>query len=187
MFYASSRRTESNPRTIAAIRAQRLREQERQRSAPTKRQALTTTKQLNVAKPIPAMPMPAAKPLILPDFGIADKVNRKCQQFLQAISKNAPAPVAKVYRPDFQKILLRICRVFRIVPHDITSQSRRADLILPRQAIYYWACRLTVLAYQAIGDRVGKRDHSTVIYGVDAYRKKRAKMGRNLREARRRS
>lgn len=186
MFYASSRRTDSNPRTAAAIRAQRLREQEaRHQSGTAKPSPRIEVKPVAVVKPEPVLsvPKPVADPVA--DFVVAQNVRRKWRQFLQAVSSEALPVEIGVYRADFQTIVSRICRVFGVTPRDVVSASCRHDLILPRQAIYYWAYRLTPLSCQGIGAKLGNRDHSTVLYGVRTYRKKRARKGRHLRAGRR--
>lgn len=186
MFYASSRRTESNPRTAAAIRAQRLREQEaRQQSGMAPTSTRIEVKPVAVVMPAPVSPV--SKPVAPPvsNFVVAQNVRRKWRQFLQAVSSEALPVEIGVYRADFQTIVSRICRVFGVTPRDVVSASCRHDLIMPRQAIYYWAYRLTPLSCQGIGAKLGNRDHSTVLYGVKTYRKKRARMGRHLRAGRR--
>ncbi len=186
MFYASSRRTESNPRTAAAIRAQRLREQEaRQQSGTAKPSPRIEVKPVSVVKPAPALPVRKPVSAPIPDFVVAQNVRRKWRQFLQAVSSEALPVEVGVYRADFQTIVSRICRVFGVTPRDVVSASCRHDLIMPRQAIYYWAYRLTPLSCQGIGAKLGNRDHSTVLYGVKTYRKKRALKGRTLRAGRR--
>lgn len=56
--------------------------------------------------------------------------------------------------------------------------------MLARQAVMYWAVRLTGYSYPKIGRIMGGRDHTSIMYGATAYRKKREKMGRYLRKAR---
>ncbi|NNU62449.1 helix-turn-helix domain-containing protein [Ochrobactrum soli] len=186
MFAASYRRTESNPRTAAAIRAQRLREQEaRQQSGAVTTPPRMEAKPVAVVKPAPVLSIGNSVAAPVDDCVIAQNVQRKWSQFLQALT-NVVLPVeSDVYRADFQKIVSRICRVFGVAPRDVVSSSCRHDLIMPRQAIYYWAYRLTPLSCQGIGAKLGNRDHSTVLYGVKAYRKKRAGNGRHLRAGRR--
>lgn len=186
MFYASSRRTDSNPRTAAAIRAQRLREQEaRHQSGTAKPSPRIEVEPVAVVKPAPALTVSQPIATTVADFAIAQNVRRKWRKFLQAVSSEALPVEIGVYRADFQTIVSRICRVFGVTPRDVVSASCRHDLILPRQAIYYWAYRLTPLSCTGIGAKLGNRDHSTVLYGVKTYRKKRALKGRHLRAGRR--
>lgn len=200
MFFASSRHVESNPRTAAAIRAQRLREQEaramaracvpvlpasKKPAAVTRPPAGKRVKKVKAPEPFRFVVKPTPVRAVS-DAEIRENLERKWQAFLLAIT---PATQPDLIEPDkrqldFDKIMQRICRVFRILPRDLMSSSRRQDLILPRQAVYYWVSRLTPLSYTGIGAKVGGRDHSTIMHGVNAYRRKRARKGRHLRTVR---
>jgi|GEM_PF-1499307 len=186
MFYASSRRTESNPITAAAMRAQRLREEAGK--APVVPKLAPPVEVAPVVTADPASPRktrPKKVSNAIADDVILRRVNRKWVQFVGEVAKAGALPVADLYRPDLVTIIRRICRAFSISPRDVLSKSRRVDLILPRQAIYYWALRLTPLSSVEIGVKLGGRDHSTIIYGVRNYRKKRQQSGRFLRTVRR--
>lgn len=82
---------------------------------------------------------------------------------------------------SYRVIERRICAVFRITPDHLKSQSRNATFVFARQAVMYWAKRLTVMSPEEIGRCMGGRDHSTIYHGIDAYPAKRAKQGRTLR------
>ncbi len=47
---------------------------------------------------------------------------------------------------------------------DLVSPRRSKDVALPRQVAMYLARKLTHASYPAIGDRFGKRDHTTVMH-----------------------
>ena len=49
---------------------------------------------------------------------------------------------------------------------DIYSKSRLKSIALPRQIAMYLCKELTNSSLQEIGDRFGKRDHTTVIHAV---------------------
>lgn len=87
-----------------------------------------------------------------------------------------PAPYARIER--------RICAVFHVTPNEIRSHRRSKEIMLARQAVMYWAVRLTGYSYPKIGRIMGGRDHTTIMDGAKAYRQKRDKMGRYLRKAR---
>lgn len=89
------------------------------------------------------------------------------------------------YRARFERIVVRFCRVFDVDVMEIISDRRGLRTVHARQAIYYWAWRITPLSAVQIGKRLGGRDHTTVLAGVSAYQRKRAQMGRHLRELRR--
>lgn len=85
------------------------------------------------------------------------------------------------YRHTIREIKRRACKVFGITMTDLYSPRRGRKLVLAKQFVYYWAVRLTSGSLPEIGRRMGGRDHSTIHYGRDAYRVKRAAMGRALR------
>jgi len=87
------------------------------------------------------------------------------------------------FRHTYTLIESRICRVFGLSRLELHSNRRHKKVALARQAISYWTCRLTMLSLPEIGRRMS-RDHSTCLWGRDQYPKKRAKMGRHLREVR---
>ncbi|MHC5307529.1 helix-turn-helix domain-containing protein [Bartonella sp. LJL80] len=91
-------------------------------------------------------------------------------------------PVIK--RSTYQKIEFRICKALKITRNEIRSVRRDSEIAFARQAIMYWAVRLTPLSYPRIGVLMGGKDHTTILHGVKVYRVKRAKMGRTLRKAR---
>ncbi len=113
----------------------------------------------------------------------------KFERFMSSVVNDA-AMIAQMpgdhgYRPRLDKIVHRFCRVFNVSLTEVRSQRRDSEVSMARQAIYYWAWRVTELSSSQIGRRLGNRDHTTVLYGIRTYRRKRAAMGRNLRELRR--
>jgi chromosomal replication initiation ATPase DnaA len=83
---------------------------------------------------------------------------------------------------SYRTIERRVCAVFKVTAAQIAGRGRNSPaLVLARQAIMYWAKRLTLMSPQEIGRRMGGRDHSTVYHGIDVYPGKRAKHGRMLR------
>jgi hypothetical protein len=56
-------------------------------------------------------------------------------------------------------------RQFGVTVMGIEGQDRRRSLARPRQVVMWIARRLTSLSTTTIGQRLGKRDHSTVIHG----------------------
>jgi len=191
MFIASARRTESNPKTAAAILARGgklsvsaadVARRARAERENQKAQIAALSAPVVATAPEPAAPAKVEAPK-KPDLETLETENRLSDSDVLEIIDclhNARGQ----YRPSFQIIMRRICRAFRVTPRSIASDSRKPNLILARQAIYYWAYRLTNLSSKRIGDLVSGRDHTTVLYGVGAYRAKRAKMGRKLRSLR---
>ena len=56
---------------------------------------------------------------------------------------------------------------FNISKEDITSKKRNSEYVLPRQIIMYLCRHLTETSLQMIASLLGKKDHSTVIHGVE--------------------
>lgn len=96
----------------------------------------------------------------------------------------APLPTPARYRVSFDRIVHRMCHVFGVSIMDLRARRRNEAAVNARQAIYYWSWRLTALSAAQIGWRLGGRDHTTILHGVTVYQRKRAQMGRHLRELR---
>lgn len=77
------------------------------------------------------------------------------------ISPNAHREVT----PDL--IIQTVADHFGITTADITSQRRSNEIAYPRQIAMYLCRFMTDVPYETIGSYMGKRDHSTVKYGVD--------------------
>lgn len=56
---------------------------------------------------------------------------------------------------------------FNISKEDITSKKRNSEYVLPRQIIMYLCRHLTETSLQMIASLLGKKDHTTVIHGVE--------------------
>ena len=56
---------------------------------------------------------------------------------------------------------------FNISKEDITSKKRNSEYVLPRQFIMYLCRHLTETSLQTIASLLGKKDHTTVIHGVE--------------------
>ena len=56
---------------------------------------------------------------------------------------------------------------FGISPDDIVSKKRNSEFVLPRQIVMYLCRNLTVTSLNNIGKLLGKKDHSTIIHGVN--------------------
>ena len=56
---------------------------------------------------------------------------------------------------------------FHITPEDITSKKRNAEFVLPRQISMYLCRTMTATSLSAIGKILGRKDHTTVMHGID--------------------
>lgn len=81
----------------------------------------------------------------------------------------------------FREIERRTMKLFRLRKHELYSNRRNRELVFARQFLMYWAYRLTRLSLPQIGKLMGGFDHTTIMAGRRAYRKKRFNMGRSVR------
>lgn len=56
---------------------------------------------------------------------------------------------------------------FGVRPEDITSKKRNSEYVLPRQIVMYLCRKLTDTSYISIGKLLGKKDHTTIMHGVN--------------------
>lgn len=61
---------------------------------------------------------------------------------------------------------------FNISKEDITSKKRNSEYVIPRQIIMYLCRHMTEATYQMIAAYLGKKDHTTVIHGVEKIEEK---------------
>ena len=112
-----------------------------------------------------------------------DVLFQKQEEVLKELRLHFDNENKKLLRP-YEQIERRLCAVFHVTPKEIRSHRRSKEIMLARQAVMYWAIRLTGYSYPKIGRIMGERDHTSIMSGVTAYRQKREKMGRYLRKAR---
>jgi len=67
--------------------------------------------------------------------------------------------------PD--KIIKTVARYFDISTEDLTKRTRKREVVEPRQICMYLMRDLLKCSYPHIGERLGKRDHTTVIYACE--------------------
>lgn len=61
---------------------------------------------------------------------------------------------------------------FNISKEDITSKKRNSEYVIPRQIIMYLCRQMTDTTFQMIAAYLGKKDHTTVIHGVEKIEEK---------------
>ncbi|MBQ7954856.1 MAG: chromosomal replication initiator protein DnaA [Lachnospiraceae bacterium] len=64
-------------------------------------------------------------------------------------------------------ILNVVCEHFGVKPEDITSKKRNSEFVLPRQIVMYLCRTYTATSLQGVGKLLGKKDHTTIIHGVE--------------------
>lgn len=60
-----------------------------------------------------------------------------------------------------------VCEHYNVSPDDIISKKRNSEFVQPRQVIMYLCRNLIGTSLQSIGKELGKKDHTTVIHGVN--------------------
>ena len=60
---------------------------------------------------------------------------------------------------------------FHILPDDITSKKRNAEIVLPRQIAMYLIKDITQISFQGVAKIMNKKDHTTVMHGVQKIEK----------------
>lgn len=66
-----------------------------------------------------------------------------------------------------QLIIEIVAEHFGISPEDIVSKRRNSEFVLPRQICMYLCRHLTSESLQSIAKTLGKKDHTTIIHGID--------------------
>jgi len=56
---------------------------------------------------------------------------------------------------------------FGVKPEDITSKKRNSEFVQPRQIVMFLCRELTETSFTNIGKILGKKDHTTIIHGVN--------------------
>ncbi len=75
--------------------------------------------------------------------------------------------------PDTSKIITpaliisTVCEQFNVKQEDIVSKKRQKEIVLPRQIVMYLCRELTDSSLEEIGKYLGKKDHTTVMNGIN--------------------
>ena len=64
-------------------------------------------------------------------------------------------------------IIDTVAEHFSISPNDICSNKRNSEIVLPRQIVMYLCRNMIDIPLKSIGTYIGKRDHSTIIHGIN--------------------
>lgn len=70
-------------------------------------------------------------------------------------------------RPTPDKIIKEVCRNFRVSVSELCGPKRKAGLVRARQVAMYLLKHDLGLPLEAVGNLVGGRDHSTVLYSIE--------------------
>lgn len=90
----------------------------------------------------------------------------------QIIAEVIKMPQKNIH-PD--QIIKTVADYFEVSPEDISSHSRKQHVVGPRQISIYLLREMLNLSYPFIGERLGKRDHTTMIYAYEKISKELVK------------
>lgn len=71
----------------------------------------------------------------------------------------------------FEKILSAVCGYFKQKKEDIIGKSKKAELVKARQICAYLMCEMLNTPLEIIGENLGGRDHTTIMYARDKMKK----------------
>lgn len=63
-----------------------------------------------------------------------------------------------------------VCKYFGLQKDRLLSKTRKREVALPRQLAMYFAKEYTNATFTKIGEEMGGKDHSTVMYACDTIR-----------------
>ncbi len=73
--------------------------------------------------------------------------------------------VSVTITPD--KIIKIVSRFFDVNPQELTKRTRKRDIVEPRQICMYLMRDILKLSYPEVGNKLGKRDHTTAIHACE--------------------
>ncbi|MBQ8343555.1 MAG: chromosomal replication initiator protein DnaA [Clostridia bacterium] len=69
-----------------------------------------------------------------------------------------------------EKIIAAVCGYFKTKKEDLVGKSKKADLVKARQICAYVMCEMLTIPLDVIGEHLGGRDHTTIMYARDKMR-----------------
>lgn len=64
-------------------------------------------------------------------------------------------------------VLAAVCQYYNVSSDELASSSRKRKIAYPRQMAMYLARTETDASYPEIGEKLGNRDHTTILYGYE--------------------
>ena len=87
--------------------------------------------------------------------------------------ENAMEALKDIISPDTSKVITpalitdTVCEHYGVRKEDIISKKRNTDIVVPRQIIMYLCREYTDASLEEIGKILGKKDHTTVMSGIN--------------------
>lgn len=79
---------------------------------------------------------------------------------------------------NVNEILKAVCLYYSVKMQDVKGKRRNKELVIPRQVAMYLMKEITDMPFMSIGEFLGGRDHTTVMYGVDKIQEEVAETGK---------
>ncbi len=79
---------------------------------------------------------------------------------------------------NVNEILKAVCLYYSVKAQDVKGKRRNKELVIPRQVAMYLMKEITDIPFMSIGDLLGGRDHTTVMYGVEKIQEEIAETGK---------
>ncbi|MGM0530451.1 MAG: helix-turn-helix domain-containing protein [Bacteroidota bacterium] len=70
----------------------------------------------------------------------------------------------RIIIPSTQEILYAVCKYFEQDPYQVHKKTRKREVVQTRQIAMYFAKMFTKDSLQTIGDKIGGKDHATVLH-----------------------
>jgi chromosomal replication initiator protein len=70
-------------------------------------------------------------------------------------------------KPTVEQVFTAVCHYYNVSPDELSGASRKRTVAYPRQMAMYLARTETDASLPLIGERLGNRDHTTVLYGFE--------------------
>ena len=94
---------------------------------------------------------------------------------LKEVKNILNAYLAVPYRKTSPQVILKtVAEFYNITPTDLTKRSRKKEVVKPRQVSMYLLREEIKLSFPDIGQKLGGRDHSTVIHACEKIKREEA-------------
>jgi len=79
---------------------------------------------------------------------------------------------------NVNEILKAVCMYYSVKIQEVKGKKRKREFVIPRQVAMYLMKEITDMPYMSIGELLGGRDHTTVMYGVEKIQGEIAETGK---------
>jgi len=79
---------------------------------------------------------------------------------------------------NVNEILKAVCTYYSVKAQDLKGKRRNKELVIPRQVAMYLMKEITDMPFMTIGEFLGGRDHTTIMYGVEKMQGEVAETGK---------